>query len=247
MNTKIIVISIIATLGLFTLFSVSYSYLEEVGLNTDRAIITAAVNDYWTRTSNVPLITSNTLKELSEGVTPSDLQLKSMKRKGLNKLYSELVEMYGEDEVNTNIFPLDKMVLRSAGSLGKMKKENRMWLGHKSDPSFLLCVEDVESKNGLTNLSGGGSLDSLTETEINLSTPTGTINTPIDTTIDSTGKLIVGGSGTANIITISPNGTATDISDADRSGSVEYIAGSVSEPSYVFKNGTNYEFKTERR
>ncbi len=247
MTTKQLVIGLVVTVILMTLFSSSYAYLEEVGLKTDRAIITTAVNDYWTRTSSVPLITSNTLKELSEGVSPADLQLKSMKRGGLDKLYKELVDIYGAEEVDANIFPLDKMILQSAGSLGKLKKENRIWLGHKSDPSFILCVDDVNSKEGITSFSAGGSLDTLTEKEVSLSTPTGTMTTPIDTTVDGAGNLIVGGSGTANIVVVSPNGDVTDVSDTNRSGSVEYVAGSSDEPSYIVTDGTTYNFKTERR
>lgn len=247
MSTKQVVIGLVVTAMIMMLFSESYGYLEEVGLRTDRAIITTAVNDYWTRTSSVPLITSNTLKELSEGVSPTDLQLKAMKRGGLDKLYKELVDVYGAEEVDSNIFPLDKMVLRSAGSLGKLKKENRIWLGHKNDPSFILCVDDVESKQGITSFSAGGSLDTLTEKEVNLTTPTGTMTTPIDTTVDGAGNLIVGGAGTSNIIVVSPNGDVADISDSNRSGSVEYVAGSSDEPSYIITDGTTYNFKTERR
>ena len=245
--TKYSLIGLIVAVFLLSLGSLGFASLRTASLEADRAMVMTAVNDYYSRTSVVPLLTQQTLKQLADGEEPIDFTVQTSKLVGLPKLYEELVTLYGEDEVNNNMYPLDKLTLRSAGSMGKLKDETRLWIGSKTDPSFLITVDDLESKDGMASLQSGGLLSTLTEQTIILTTPTGSLTNPIDTTVDGTGNLIVSGSGTANIVQVNQDGSVIDISSADKSASVEYVAGSKGDLSYVQSKGTEYKFINERK
>lgn len=212
---------------------ISFSFFEQqrvTSLETDRSIITTAVSDYYNRTGVVPANTVAKLVDLANK-TIDTKATDVYKQQDVKKLYDYLVDVFGASDVDSYMFPVDKKLLRSAGSLSKLHKESRLWVTDTRNPAFLITPEDID--NGTIPPNSGGDLDTLVEKTVDIP-----VTNPVDTDVDSTGKLVVGGSGTQNRVVVSPNGTVENKSTANPSEVIEYVA----DGSYIKKDGTVYTF-----
>lgn len=224
-------IMLVVMIFVSTIIGFSFFHQQKVtSLETDRSIITTAVSDYYNRTGVVPADTSKKLVALANG-TVNTGATDAYKQQDIKKLYDYLVDVFGASDVDKYMFPVDKKLLRSAGSLTKLHKESRLWVTDTRNPSFLITPEDVD--NGTIPPNSGGDLDTLVEKVV----PTAVSN-PIDTDVDSSGKLVVGGSGTMNRVTVSSNGTVENKSTPNPSEVIEYVA----DGSYIKRDGTAYTF-----
>ena len=235
--TKQTILGILLSIIVLSAMSLPFYRAQKVtSLESDRSIITVAVNDYYNRTSIVPAKTDTPLTAI---LTPSPgVAVDFYDKEGAQELYDYLVDVFGAADVDQYIYPIDKELLRSNGALSKLNKEERLWVIDTRNPAFIMTPEDSESGQ-LPPIDGGSDLDSLVEKEVVLEKDGKALSNPIDLTQSKTGDAIIGGSGTANIMQVNPTGEVTDISTSDRTEVVEYVADG-SSLTYIKQKGGTY-------
>lgn len=226
MSNKNIIITLVLLLAVTAFGAVIVPAAKKTARETDRSILKTALANYYADTGTVPLYTDQPTKDISPII------------------YDALLTVFDADYIETNMYPVNKELLRQAGALSTLNNDARLWVGALDNPAFIICEEDAADPYFLASIpkdSNKGDISLLSQKIVDHD-----VSEVKDVQMISTDTIVIGGYDPSNnLVSVNSNGDVTKSSSESLADTVEYITSQSSKVYTVVNDGSTGEFKYE--